>query len=312
MKTQNPLTLKTIAVITAYFLVTFYFFSTILANYLFIYPSFNKIHEHYDEYLAVFNTSTRVLMTYSSVALVLTSVLLLWFRPNSFPRSAIWILIVLASITTISTLFFIMPMQLSLWISGYNEALFEKLMSISLFFQIIPCCLQILIAFWLLNRYLSHLKFLSRWIFILFLTLTFFTTSYDANVDFQLYTTVGSTDWMEFRKAIVPPLFFVFLILAFSPMLLTIPMFWLRPKSIPRYFVVIYGLIIFWIFFISAIYIASQLQGYLGKTYSRLKIEELVNADLMYRVLPSMILTFITVCMFVKVGQDKINNENFT
>ena len=312
MRPQNQLTLKTIAVITAYFLVTFYFFSTILANYLFIYPSFNKIHEHYDEYLAVFNTSTRILMTYSSVALVLTSVLLLWFRPNSFPRSAIWILIVLASTTTISTLFFVMPMQLSLWISGYNEALFEKLMATSLYFQVIPNFLQILIGFWLLNRYLSHIKFVSRWIFILFLTLTFFTTSYDANVNFQLYTTVGSTDWMAFRKAIVPPLFFVFLVLAFSPMLLTIPMFWLRPKSIPRYFVVLYGLIIFWIFFISAIYIASQLQGYLENTYSRLKIEELVNADLMYRVLPGMILTFITVCMFVKVGQDKINNENFT
>ena len=312
MRQQNQLALKTIAVITAYFLVTFYFFSTILANYLFIYPSFNKIHEHYDEYLAVFNTSTRILMTYSSVALVLTSVLLLWFRPITFPRPTIWILIVLASITTISTLFFVMPMQLSLWISGYNEALFEKLMATSLYFQIIPNFLQILIGFWLLNRYLSHIKFVSRWIFILFLTLTFFTTSYDANVNFQLYTTVGSTDWMAFRKAIVPPLFFVFLVLAFSPMLLTIPMFWLRPKSIPRYFVVIYGLIIFWIFFISAIYIASQLQGYLGHTYSRLKIEELVNADLMYRGLPSMILTFITVCMFVKVGQDKINNQNFT
>lgn len=312
MRPQNQLTLKTIAVITAYFLVTFYFFSTILANYLFIYPSFNKIHEHYDEYLAVFNTSTRILMTYSSVALVLTSVLLLWFRPNSFPRSAIWILIVLASTTTISTLFFVMPMQLSLWISGYNEALFEKLMATSLYFQVIPNFLQILIGFWLLNRYLSHIKFVSRWIFILFLTLTFFTTSYDANVNFQLYTTVGSTDWMAFRKAIVPPLFFVFLVLAFSPMLLTIPMFWLRPKSIPRYFVVLYGLIIFWIFFISAIYIASQLQGYLENTYSRLKIEELVNADLMYRVLPGMILTFITVCMFVKVGQDKIDNQKLT
>ena len=310
MRRQNQLTLKTIAVITAYFLVIFYFFATLLTNYLFIYPSFNKIHEHYDEYLAVFNTSTRILMTYSSVALLLTSVLLLWFRPASFPRPAIWILIVLASIITISTLFFIMPMQLSLWISGYNEALFEKLMPTSLYFQIIPSFLQILIGFWLLNRYLSHLKFVSRWIFILFLTLTFFTTSYDANVAFQLYTTVGSTDWTAFRKAIVPPLFFVFLILAFSPMLLTIPMFWLRPKSIPRYFVLIYGLIIFWIFFISAIYIASKLQGFLEHNYSRLKIEELVNADLMYRGLPGMILTFITVCMFVKVGQDKIKSQN--
>ena len=201
-------------------------------------------------------------------------------------------------------------MQLSLWISGYNEALFEKLMPTSLYFQIIPSFLQILIGFWLLNRYLSHLKFVSRWIFILFLTLTFFTTSYDANVAFQLYTTVGSTDWTAFRKAIIPPLFFVFLILAFSPMLLTIPMFWLRPKSIPRYFVLIYGLIIFWIFFISAIYIASKLQGFLEHNYSRLKIEELVNADLMYRGLPGMILTFVTVCMFVKVGQDKINSQN--
>ena len=312
MKLQNQLTLKTIAVLTAYVLVVFFFFATTVTNYLFIYPSFNKIHEHYDEYLAVFNTSTRILMTYSSVTLSLSSVLLLWFRPTSFPRSAIWILIVLAAISTISTLFFIMPMQLSLWISGYNETLFQKLMPISLYFQILPGLLQILITFWLLNRYLNHIRFVSRWIFILFLALTFFTTSYDANVEFQLYTTVGATDWIAFRKAIVPPLFFVFLILAFSPMLLTIPMFWLRPKSIPRYLVAAYGLIIFWIFFISAIYIASQLQGYLEHNYSRLKIEELVNADLMYRGLPGMMLTFIAVCMFVKVGQDKIYNQNLT
>ena len=310
MRAQNTLTIKTIAVITAYFLVIFYFFSTIVANYFFIYPSLPKIHEHYDEYLAVFNTSTRILMTYSSVALFFTSVLLLWFRPTSFPRSAIWMSIVLASISTIATLFFIMPLQLSLWISGYNEALFQKLMHISKYFQIIPSFLQILIGFWLLNRYLSHIKFMSRWVFILFFALTLFNTNYDSTVAFQLYTTVGSADWTAFRNAILPPLFFIFLILAFTPMLLTIPMFWLRPKSIPKYFVGIYGLTILWIFFISAIYIATKLQGFLEHNYSRLKIEELVNADLMYRGLPAMILTFITVYMFVKVGQDKINIQN--
>ncbi len=310
MRVQNTLTIKTIAVITAYFLVIFYFFSTIVANYFFIYPSLPKIHEHYDEYLAVFNTSTRILMTYSSVALFFTSVLLLWFRPTSFPRSAIWMSIVLASISTIATLFFIMPLQLSLWISGYNEALFQKLMHISKYFQIIPSFLQILIGFWLLNRYLSHIKFMSRWIFILFFALTLFNTNYDSTVAFQLYTTVGSADWTAFRNAILPPLFFIFLILAFTPMLLTIPMFWLRPKSIPKYFVGIYGLTILWIFFISAIYIATKLQGFLEHNYSRLKIEELVNADLMYRGLPAMILTFITVYMFVKVGKDKINIQN--
>ena len=262
MRAQNPLTLKTVAVITAYFLVLFYFFSTVFTNYFLFYPSLPKIHDHYEEYLAVFNTGTRILMTHSSVALIFTSVLLLWFRPTSFPQSAIWISIVLASLSSISTLFFIMPLQLSLWISGYNEALFQKLMSISKYFQIIPTFLQILIGFWLLNRYLSNIKFVSRWIFILFITLTFFNTNYDSTVAFQLYTTVGSSDWIVFRNAILPPLFFVVLILAFMPMLLTIPMFWLRPKSIPWYFVGIYGLTILWIFFISAIYIATKLQGY--------------------------------------------------
>ena len=310
MKTQNPLTLKTIAVITAYFMVIFYFFGTIVSNYFLIYPSFPKIHEHYEEYLAVFNASTRILMTYSSVSILFISVLLLWFRPNSFPRTAIWISIILASTAAISTLFFIMPMQLALWISGYNEIVFQKLMSISYYFQILPSFFQVLIGLWLLNRYLSNVKFVSRWIFILFSTLTFFTTSYDSSVAFQLYTTVGSNEWIAFRAAILPPLFFIGLLLAFTPMLLTIPMIWLRPKSIPRYFVGIYGLVIFWIFFISVIYIATKLQGYLEHAYSRPKIEELVNADLMYRGLPGMILTFITVCMFVKVGQDKINNQN--
>lgn len=310
MENKNPLTLKTIAALTAYFLVVFYFFGTIVSNYFLIYPSFPKIHEHYDEYLAVFNASTRILMTYSSVALLFTSILLLWFRPNSFPRTAIWISIILASVSAISTLFFIMPLQLSLWVSGYNEALFQKLMPITYYFQIIPTFVQMLIGFWLLNRYLGNIKFINRWIFILFITLTFYTTSYSATVAYQLYIPVGATDWAAFRAAILPPLFFIGLLMAFTPMLLTIPMIWLRPKSIPRYFVGIYGLIIFWIFFISAIYIGSQVQDYLEHNYSRLKTEELINADLMYRGLPGMFLTFIAVCMFAKVGQDKIENQN--
>lgn len=310
MKTQNLLTLKIVAAITAYLLVVFYYFSNIIASYLLIYPSFGKIHEHYDEYLAVFNASTRIILIYSSVALLFTSVLLLWFRPNSFPRKAIWVSIFLAFISTITTLFFILPIQLSLWISGYNEVLFQHLMEISLYFQIIPCLLLIIIVYWFLNRYLSHITFFRRWLFIVFITLTFWTVNYDALVCFSLYTTVGANDWLAFRDAIIPPVFFVLGILAFMPILLSIPMFWLRPKGIPKSFVGLYALMIVWIFIISFSYIATDLQGYLSHDYSRLKIEELINSDFMYRGLPSMVLTFITVCMFVKIGQDKINNQN--
>jgi hypothetical protein len=306
---QNPLTLKTIAAVTAYFLVIFYFFGAVDTNYNIIYPSFPKIHEHYDEYMSVFNAATRILLTYSSFALIGTSLALLWFRPNSFPRPAIWISIILASSSAIATLFFIMPIHLSLWVSGYNEALFQKLMTITYYFQFIPSLAQILIGFWLLNRYLDHIKFISRWVFILFITITFYTTNY-GNFCYLLYITVGTTDWAAFRAAILPPLFFIGLLIAFTPMLLTIPMFWLRPKSVPRYFVGIYGLIIYWIFFISAFYIASKVQGYLEHNYSRLRTEELINADFMYRILPGMILTFIAVYMFVKAGQEKMEKQN--
>jgi hypothetical protein len=258
--------------------------------------------------MSVFNASTRILLTYSSFALIGTSVALLWFRPNSFPRTAIWISIILASTSAIATLFFIMPIHLSLWVSGYNEALFQKLMTITYYFQFIPSLAQILLGFWLLNRYLDHIKLIRRWVFILFITLTFLTTNY-GNFTYLLYITVGSTDWAAFRTALYPDLFFIGLLMAFTPMFLTIPMFWLRPKSVPRYFVGIYGLTIFWIFFISAFYLASKVQGYLEHNYSRLRTEELINADFMYRILPGMILTFIAVYMFVKAGQEKMINN---
>lgn len=202
-----------------------------------------------------------------------------------------------------------MPIHLSLWVSGYKEDLFQKLMTITYYFQFIPSFMQILIGLWLLNRYLGHIKFISRWVFILFISLTFLTTNY-GNFTYLLYITVGSTDWAAFRTAILPPLFFIGLLMAFTPMFLTIPLFWLRPKSIPRYFVGIYGLTIFWIFFISAFYLVSKVQGYLEHHYSRLRTEELINADFTYRIIPSMILTFIAVYMFVKVGQDKMENQN--
>ncbi len=307
---ENQLTLKVIGVITAYYLISLYYFSTITSNYFIIYPSFAKIHEHYDVYMGVFNASSRILMIYSSVALVFISVLMLWFRPNAFPRQAIWVTIVLSTISVCTTLFLILPMQLSLWIKGFDSILFQQLMDISLYIQIIPSLLQILLGFFLLNRYLSDMKLLNRWVFILFFSLTFWTINYDALVSFSLYTTVGATDWMAFRDAIVPTKFIWMLILAFVPMLLTIPMFWLRPKSVPKLFVGIYGLVIFWIFFISFIYVAKNLQGYLTHNYSRAKIEELINSDFQYRGLPAMVLTLITAWMFIKIGQQKMNENN--
>jgi hypothetical protein len=202
-----------------------------------------------------------------------------------------------------------MPIQLSLWINGFDPKLYQRLMDISLNFQIIPSLLQILMGFWLLNRYLSDIKPLSRWVLILFFSLTCWTMNYDALVSFSLYTPVGAKDWLAFRAAIVPTKFLFMLVLAFTPMLLTIPMFWLRPKYISKWFVGIYGLTIFWIFFISFIYIATDLQGYLSNDYSRLKIEELINSDFQYRGLPAMILTLIAALMFVKIGQQKIKEN---
>ena len=303
---HNPLTLKVVGVITAYYLVSFYYFSTITSNYFIIYPSFSEIHEHYDAYMGVFNASSRILVIYSSVALVFISVSLLWFRPSAFPKQAVWVTIVLSAVSVCATLFFILPMQLSLWMKGFDATLFQRLMGISFYVQIIPSLLQVFMGLWLLNRYLSAIKFVSRWVFILFFSLTFWTINYDALVSFSLYTTVGSTDWMAFRNAIVPTKFIWMLILAFVPMLLTIPMVWLRPKSIPKLFVGIYGLGIFWIFFISFIYIAKDLQGYLTHNYSRAKIEELINSDFQYRGLPAMGLTIIAAWMFIKIGQQKI------
>ncbi|TKT92832.1 hypothetical protein [Dyadobacter frigoris] len=306
---KNPLTSIIIAVITAFYLVSFYYLSTITSNYLIVYPSFTQIHEHYDAYMGVFNASSRILMIYSSVGLLSISVLLLWFRPDSFPRIAIWITIILSAVSVCATLFFILPMQLSLWIKGFDAEVYRRLVQVSFYFQIIPSSLQILIAFWLLNRFLSDIKFVSRWIFILLFTITCWTTNYNPLIEYSLYTPVGAKDWLSFRAAIVSPKFIIFLFVAFMPMLLTIPMFWLRPKSIPKLFVVVYGLAIFWIFFISFSYIAVDLQGYLTHNYSRPKIEELINSDFQFRGLPAMLLTLMASWMFVKIGQQKILEE---
>jgi hypothetical protein len=127
---------------------------------------------------------------------------------------------------------------------------------------------------------------------------------------FSLYTTVGVKDWNAFRAAIVPPKFLFMLVLAFTPMLLTIPMFWLRPKAVPKWCVTVYALTIFCVFFISFIYIATNLQGYLEHDYSRPKIEELINSNFQYRGLPAFLLTIIAALMFIKIGQQKIKDGN--
>ena len=184
------------------------------------------------------------------------------------------------------------------------------MLSVSLNFQLIPIILQVLITFWFLNIFLTSTKAFTKWIFILVFALAFFTAGSDFTekiLNYPLWLKVGENEWLAFRQAVHTSAFlWIYLLPAFLPLLLIILMFWLRPTSIKRKFIFLYlGLYVF-ISVITSVYFVPKLQMQLNKAYSIPLIEELIKNDFPLRFFPALLIYALAAFMFMKVGQDQL------
>ncbi len=311
---KTPSINKTLWAVTVYFVLSFFVLGASAMMHYFIYPTFDKVHEHLADFMEVFNTRVIFLFYIPAVLLLFSSISLFWFAPKSFPKWAI-VTSVLISLISIATIFFILiPLQNSFSaVKGFDVATCKNLLIKSLTFQFLPIILQSLVAFILLNIFFKNTKVFAKWIFILVFALAFFTAGSDFTekfLNYPLWLKVGENDWLAFREAVHTKAFlWVYLLPAFLPLLLVVLMIWFKPTIIKVKYVVIYlGLYLF-ISIISGVYFVPKLQLKLNKAYSLTLIQELSKMDFPLRVFPSLLVYALAIYMFVKVAKDQLQES---
>ncbi|MEO8772450.1 MAG: hypothetical protein ABI402_20290 [Ferruginibacter sp.] len=295
---------KSLWVTLVYFVLSFYYFGVIMMTYFVNYPALSNIHEHTKAVMDIFNNRMMIGCYIPSILLVGAAIGMYLFSPTIFPRRIILVSVILIIISVVTTIFFIVPIQLAFSATGLTEAVQHKLLPISLALQIMPAALNVLIVLFLLNMYVRDVKLIGKWLFIIVFALNFYTvgTNYvEAIVNYSYWGSIGSNDWLAFRFS-GGKFFQTFLIPAFLPFLLIVPLFWLRPKAIPKSFILVFWLAQLWIFITTSVYFVPKIQLPLNHAFSINLIEDLNRYDFILRGTAGLVLNFITGWMLLKIG----------
>lgn len=305
---------KSLWIMAIYFILTFYFLGVFSSMHTVIYAEVATVHKNFNNFMITLNAVTRMLYSYIPVIMGLAVFGLFWSRPKTFPLWSIIVSALLCLISVSSTFYIILPLQSKLSLYGFNTQVYQNLLSSSLYFQIFTAEIQAVIAIFLLNSFLRDSKFVGRWFFIIIFTCSYFTlgsSQVEGFINYPIWLSVDLSDWVGFRAVInnssAPYLF----IIAVLPLILFIPMFWFRPKGIPKHYVAVYGISLFWIIAITIIYFLPHIQIPLtdNKENTKSLIEELMKNDFLLRMLYAMGYFIIPVAMFFKIGNRKINEN---
>ena len=305
---------KSLWAVLIYFMLCFYYFGVIMFVHYSDYNSFDKIHENIQPVIDIFNKQMILVCYIPAGLLLLSAISLYWFKPKIFPLWTVFASIALTFISLIATIFFLAPMYSGALTLGFNPTIQNKILDISLYFQIIPTFFQVVLALTLLNIFFKDTKVFPRLLFIIIFACVFYgagTDWVDKFINYRFWSAIGERDWMIFRKSANQFLFMVYLIPIFLPMLLLLPFIWIKPKGIPKYLPISAFLCYIWEFGISATYFVPKLQQHLtNKGFSLPIIQELQNKDFLYRGIVGVVLLVIAATMFYKVGQSKISEDN--
>ncbi|MDI1256786.1 MAG: hypothetical protein PSV16_11875 [Flavobacterium sp.] len=315
MKKSNSVTIpkSSIWALLIYFVLSFYHFGNTMMIYFFDYATFSAIHENKTMVFQVFNDRMFFVNTIPSILMVVSSVYLYFKNPEIISRRIIGISALLGIISVATLIIFINPIHVSLISNGLTLEIEKQLLPISFYFELIPAIFQMLLVFYMLNIYTNNTKVFGRWLFILVFASLFYskgTGGIESWVNYPFWSVIGNTDWLAYRNSSSPLRFFgTFLIPAFLPILLSIPLFWWRPKVFPRYFIVIYWLANIWIFVITAIYFVPKIQLPLNDAYSTLAIDNLRTYDFPLRGTVVWFMEILLAWMFLRIGNDRFKEN---
>jgi hypothetical protein len=308
---KTLLSQSTIWALLFFFILCFYHFGNTMMVYFFDYASFPAIHENKTAVFMVFNDRMFYVNTIPSLLMVVSAVYLYIKNPVIIHRSVIGIATLLGVFSVTTSLFFINPIHISLISNGFTPEIEKQLLPIAFNFVLIPTILQMILVFYMLNIYTNNTKIFGRWLYILVFASLFYskgTGSIEGMVNYPFWSVIGNTDWLSYRHSGSPIRFFgTFLIPAFLPILLSIPLFWWRPKAFPRYFIALYWLANIWMFVITAIYFVPKVQLPLNDAYSTIAIDNLRTYDFPLRGTAALFMEILLAWMFIKIGNKKIN-----
>ena len=288
-----------------YTVLSFYIFGIVLASYCITYSRFDDVHDNWQEFMSLYNHKMMIFLKIPSILWILSAVSLYFFNPKLFPKWTIYAFIGLTLISVSTTLFSILPIFNTMQSEGFKPESYAKLLSSSTFFQIIPAGIVCLLILFCLNIYFQSIRPVARWIFIIVIVLSFYligSNTVEALIEYRLWNIVSQTDWLAYRRS--GPGFGIFvavyLLPGWLPILLIIPMIWLRPKGVSIIYPICFLLFEIWAAFITATYFIPKAQMPLDTSYSKQLLEDLVRNDDLKRVWIMYALGLLTSLMFFK------------
>lgn len=290
----------------AYLVLCFHHCGAVLMVHFFNYPGFRMIHEHVGPVFEVFNRRM-VPFVYLPAGLFLGAALALWRQaPAGLPKQWLAVSAGLALVSVLATFGIGATVFAGLPVTGFTAAIESHLLPLGLGLQVLPAAGAALLALGLMNQYLRAARPASRWLFIAVFALLFYSFGsgdVDANVDYAYWPAIGATDWLPYRHSGSLAIFVgLFLVPAFLPILLKIPLIWLRPAGLPRWGVLLSLAADGWVFFITATYFVPKLQLPLDKGFSRPLIEELLRTNFPLRGSVIVAMYFVMAWLFLKVA----------
>jgi len=294
----------------AYLILCFHHFGAVLMLHFFNYPGFRMIHEHAGPVFEIFNRRM-VPFVYVPAGLLVLAALALWRQaPAGLPKRWLAVSAGLCAVSVAATFGIGATVLAGLPGTGFTAAIEARLLPWSLGLQVLPAAGAALLALGLLNQYLRAARPVGRWLFIAVFALLFYSfgsSDVEANVDYAFWPAIGAADWLPHRHAGATTAVFVgiFLLPAFLPILLKIPLIWLRPAGLPRWGVLLSLAADVWVFYITATYFVPKLQLPLDKGFSLPLIEELMHNNFPLR--GSVILAMYVVMgwLFLKVATSR-------
>lgn len=300
-------------ILLTYFVFCFYYFGTLMMTYFVSYPQLHKISRNIPNYMQLFSDKMIWFCYFPAVLMIISHLFLLLFCSGKFSRAMLWLSFGLALFSVLTTFSVIIPAQNEIPIVGLTTELSYKLLTFSLYFQIIPAAIQVTIALILFNKFLVETSIFRRILFIATFFLSFYaigTLYIESLVGYPLWLLIDPSDWLATREAVglnIPSFIWVFLIPVYLPLLLLIPMWWKHPFGTSKYSVLIMFLSKLWVFVITAMYFVPDIQAKLTVEYSKLLIENLNKYDFPLRGIPDLFYIFTICYMFIELKLTKDN-----
>ena len=274
--------------------------------HFFTYRGFRMIHEHVGPVFEVFNQRIMPFVYVPAGLLLLAALVLWWQAPAGLPKRRLAVSAGLCLVSVTATFGIAATVFAGLPVTGFTAAAEARLLPWGLGLQVLPAAGAALLALGLMNSHFRAARPVGRWLFIAVFALLFYsagTADMDGNVGFYLWPAIGAVDWLPFRQSGSLTIFAgVFLVPGFLPLLLHIPLIWLRPAGLPRWGVLLLLATYAWVFFITATYFVPKLQLPLDKGFSRPLIEELLRNDFRLRGAMFTAMYFVMAGLFLKLA----------